>query len=186
MLWWVRWVRAQDVVLLVLFAALAATLPTLDVSEVGLFLALAALHVAEPRIPFLGTRRGKVLWIVLQLLFCYLLIGLTGALNSHYYLILLLPVVSAATYFGVVATLLFTLLAYGAYISFLLFVDFSRYTIDPDQVPVLILRGAFLAIAGNLVNVLAQELRVESSKSQQVAEELAKANRNLREAEAAV
>src|SRR5258708_15486927 len=112
--------------------------------------------------------------------------GLTGALNSHYYLILLLPVVSAGTYFGVVATLLFTLVAYGAYISFLLFVDFSRYTIDPDQVPVVILRGVFLAIAGNLVNVLAQELRVESSKSQQVAEELAKANRNLREAEAAV
>src|SRR5258708_28612274 len=112
--------------------------------------------------------------------------GLTGALNSHYYLILLVPVVAAATYFGVVATLLFTLLAYGAYISFLLFVDFSRYTIDPDQIPVLVLRGAFLAIAGNLVNVLAQELRVQSSKYQKVAEELAKANQNLTEAEAAV
>ena len=186
MLRWVRLVRPQDVVLLVLFAALTATRPSLDASEIALFLALAALHVAEPRIPFLGTRRGKVLWIVLQLFFSYLLIGLTGSLNSPYYLILLLPVVSAATYFGVVATLLFTLLAYGAYISFLLFVDFSRYTIDPDQIPVLVLRGVFLAIAGNLVNVLAQELRVQSSKYQKVAEELAEANRHLREAEAAV
>src|SRR5438445_6856274 len=186
MLRWARLVRPQDVVLLVLFAALTATRPTLDASEVTLFLALAALHVAEPRIPFLGTRRGKVLWIVLQLFFCYLLIGLTGAVNSPYYLILLLPVVSAATYFGVVATLLFTLLANGAYISFLLFVDFSRYTIDPDQIPVLVLRGVFPAIAGNLVNVLAQELRVQSSKYQKVAEELAEANRHLREAEAAV
>src|ERR1700716_875122 len=103
MLRWVRLVRPQDVVLLVLFAALTATRPTLDASEIALFLALAALHVAEPRVPFLGTRRGKVLWIVLQLFFSYLLIGLTGAVNSPYYLILLLPVVSAATYFGVVA-----------------------------------------------------------------------------------
>ena len=67
MLRWVRLVRPQDVVLLVLFAALTATRPSLDASEIALFLALAALHVAEPRIPFLGTRRGKVLWIVLQL-----------------------------------------------------------------------------------------------------------------------
>jgi len=183
---WMRWVRSQDVVLLVLFAVLTATRPALDASEVALFLALAALHVAEPRIRFLSTRRGKVLWIILQLFFCYLLIGLTGAVNSPYYLILLLPVVSAATYFGVVATLLFTLLAYGAYISFLLFVDFSQYTIDPDQIPVLVLRGVFLAIAGNLVNVLAQALRVQSAEHQKVAEELAEANQNLREAEAAM
>src|SRR5258708_10047956 len=106
--------------------------------------------------------------------------GLTGALNSHYYLILLLPVVSAATYFGVVATLLSTLLAYGAYISFLLFVDFSRHTIDPHQMPVLVLRGVFLAIAGNLVNALGQELRVGSTTHRQAGEDLSGAYRNLR------
>ena len=138
-----RWVRPQDIVLLVLFAGVAATSPTLDASEIALLLALAALHIAGPRVPFLSTQRGKVVWIVLQLLCAYLLIGYTGALSSDYYLILLLPVVSAATYFGVVATLLFTLLAYGAYISFLIFVDFSRYTIDPDQVRVLVLRFIF-------------------------------------------
>jgi two-component system sensor histidine kinase HydH len=186
MLRWMRLVRPQDVVLLVLLAALAATGPILDASVVALLLALAALHIAEPRAPFLGTRRGRVLWIVLQLLFSYLLIGHTGALNSHYYLILLLPVVSAATYFGVVATLLITLLSYGAYISFVLFVDFSRYTIDPEEIRVLVLRFIFLAIAGNFVNALSEALRVQSVNYRKTAEELAEANRNLSAAEAAV
>jgi signal transduction histidine kinase len=181
-----RWVRPQDLVLLVLFAGVAAISPTLDASEVALLLALAALHIAEPRVPFLSTQRGKVVWVVLQLLCAYLLIGYRGALNSDYYLILLLPVVSAATYFGVVATLLFTLLVYGAYISFLIFVDFSRYTIDPDQVRVLVLRFIFFAIAGNFVNMLSEALRVQSANYRKAAEDLAEANRNLSAAEAAV
>ena len=181
-----RWVRPQDLVLLVLFAGVAATSSTLDASEVALLLALAALHIAGPRVPFLSTQRGKVVWIVLQLLCAYLLIGYTGALTSDYYLILLLPVVSAATYFGVVATLLFTLLAYGAYISFLIFVDFSRYTIDPDQVRVLVLRFIFFALAGNFVNMLSEALRVQSGNYRKAAEDLAAANRSLSAAEAAV
>jgi signal transduction histidine kinase len=181
-----RWVRPQDLVLLVLFAGVAATSPALDTPEVTLLLALAALHIAGPRVPFLSTQSGKVVWILLQLLFAYLLIGYTGALLSDYYLILLLPVLSAATYFGVVATLLFTLLAYGAYISFLIFVDFSRFTIDPDQVRVLVLRFIFFAVAGNFVNMLSEALRVQSGNYRKAAEDLAAANRSLSAAEAAV
>jgi signal transduction histidine kinase len=85
-----------------------------------------------------------------------------------------------------VGTLLFTLLSCGSYLSFVLLIDFNQWIIDPEGIRVLIMRLTFLAIAGNLVNVLAQELRVQSSKYQKVAEELAEANRNLREAEAAV
>jgi signal transduction histidine kinase len=186
MLRWMRLVRPQDVVLLVLFAAMALASPTLDITEASLLAALGAVQVAGPKLAFLRSARGKVLWIILQVLFAYLLIGYTGGLISNYYLILLLPVISAATYLGVVGTLLFVLLSCGSYISFVLFVDFSRFSIDPDQIRVLGMRLLFLAIAGNLVNVLAQELRVQSSKYQKVAEELAEANRNLREAEAAV
>ena len=100
-----RWVRPQDIVLLVLFAALAAASPTLDASEVTLLAVLAGLQIAGPRIPALGTRYGKILWIVLQLTVAYLLVGYTQGLNSNYFLILLLPVISAATNFGVVGTL---------------------------------------------------------------------------------
>jgi signal transduction histidine kinase len=181
-----RFVRPQDVVLLVLFAAMAAVSPTLDASEITLLSVLALLQIAGPKVPFLVTRSGKVLWIILQLVFAYLLIGYTGGLNSHYYLILILPVISAATYLGLVWTQVFTFLAYGVYISFLLFVDFKQFTIPPDQVQVLVLRFIILSLAGNVVSTLSEALRTQSAKYRKAAEELAEANRSLREAEAAV
>jgi signal transduction histidine kinase len=188
--------RPQDVLLLVLFAGLAAASPTRDAHEIVLLLALAAVQIAGPKIPALGTARGKVLWIVLEMLLAYVLIGHSGVqtgegwgvggLNGNYYLILLLPMISAATYLGVVGSWLITLLCCGCYLSFVLFVDFVRYTIEPDQVQVLVMRLCFLAVVGNLVNVLAEALRVQSANYRRAAEELAEANRNLNEAEAAV
>jgi signal transduction histidine kinase len=193
---WTKLLRPQDVLLLVLFAGLAAASPTRDAHEIVLLLALAALQIAGPKVPTLGTVSGKVLWIVLELLLAYVLIGHSGVqtgegwgvggLRSNYYLILLLPMISAATYLGVVGSWLITLLCCGSYLSFTLFVDFVRYTIDPDQVQVLVMRLCFLAVAGNLVNVLAEALRVQSAKYRLAAEDLAEANRNLNEAEAAV
>lgn len=193
---WTRLLRPQDVLLLVLFAGLAAASPTRDAHEIVLLLAVAAVQIAGPKIPALGTAPGKVLWIVLELLLAYLLIGHSGVqtgqgwgvggLNGNYYLILLLPMISAATYLGVVGSWLITLLCCGSYLSFVLFVDFEVWTIDPDQARVLVMRLLFLAVVGNLVNVLAEALRVQSAKYQKAAEELAEANRSLNEAEAAV
>ena len=172
--------------MVVLFAAMAAASPTLDASEGGLMFVLAVLQIAGPKLPFLRTPRGTVAWITLELIFAYLLIGYDGGLVSNFYPILLLPIISAATYLGVVGTLLFTLLSCGSYISFLLFVDFSQWIIEPEGVRVLVLRVTFLAVAGNLVNVLAEALRVQSANYRRAAEELAEANRHLSEAEAAV
>jgi signal transduction histidine kinase len=193
---WTRVVRPQDVLLLLLFAGVAAASPTRDAHEIVLLLALAGLQIAGPKIPRLGTAPGKVLWIVLELLLAYMLIGHSGVeagegwgeggLRSNYYIILLLPMISAATYLGVVGSWLITLLCCGSYLSFLLFVNFSEVTIPPDQVQVLVMRSLFFAAVGNLVNVLAEALRVQSAKYRKAAEELAEANRNLNEAEAAV
>jgi len=181
-----KWVRPQDVIMVVLFAAMAVASPTLDVSEGALLFMLAALQIAGPKLPFLRSPRGKVVWIALELVFAYLLIGYDGGLVSNFYPILLLPIISAATYLGVVGALLFTLLSCGAYISFVLFVDFSQWIIDPEGIRVLILRLTFLAVAGNLVNVLAEALRAQSANYRRAAEEVADANRQLRAAEAAV
>jgi signal transduction histidine kinase len=183
---WTSAVRPQDVVWVFLFVAIALTGPSLDAPQITLLFALAALQIAEPKLGVLSSTRGKVLWIVLKLLFGYLLIGYTGGLNSDYYLVLLLPLVSAATFLGVLGTLLFTFLACGSYVSFLLFVDWSHYSIDPDQIRVLILRLLFLGVAGNLVNTLAESLREQSAKYRSVAEQLAEANRSLSAAEAAM
>ncbi|HYM13790.1 MAG TPA: ATP-binding protein [Bryobacterales bacterium] len=183
---WMQWMRPQDIIMLALFAAMAAASPTLDVSEGLLLFVLAALQIAGPKVPVFRSPRGKVLWILLELIFAYLLIGLTEGITSNYYLILLLPMISAATYLGVVGTLLFTVLSCGSYISFVLFVDFSKYSIDPDQVRVLAMRLIFLAVAGSLVNVLAEAMRVQAANYRKAAEKLEEANRSLSEAEAAV
>ena len=88
---------------------------------------------------------------------------------------LLLPVVSAATALGVVGTLVFTLLAAGAYLSFLLFIDWSQCDIGRRR-SAHWLRVVFLAMVGNLANTLAEDLRVQSEKHRRTAEQLAEAN----------
>jgi signal transduction histidine kinase len=113
----------------------------------------------------------------------YLFIGYTGGLASRYWLVLLLPVVSAATAYGVIGTLLAALLAAGVYLSFLLFIDWTRFTIGPPELSELGLRLVFLGVVGTLANSLAEALREQSQKSKAVAEQLAEANRSLREAE---
>lgn len=178
--------RAQDGVWIFLFVVLGWLSRPLDASETGLLAALAVAQIAEPRLPLVDSNRGKVLWIVLKLLLGYLLIGYTGGLASSYYLILLLPVVSAATSLGVVATLLFTLLACGAYLSFLLFVDWSRWMVGPAEIRELGLRVVFIAMAGNLASALAEFVRIQSGNYKLVAEKLAAANRQLQAAEEAV
>jgi two-component system, NtrC family, sensor histidine kinase HydH len=97
-----------------------------------------------------------------------------------------LPVVSAATLLGVIGTLLFTLVTWGAYLSFLLFIDWTRYTMEVAQIMELVLRLVFLAMVGNLANALAERLRRESRRSKAVAQQLTEANRSLQEAEDAV
>ncbi len=177
---------AQDAVLIFLFFAIATLSPSHDVWEIGMIAALGLLQLAEPRLPWVQTLTGKIVWILLKLTVAYLLIGYTGGVASSYYLMLLLPIVTAATSLNVFATLLFSLLACGAYLSFLLFIDWTRSFIEPDQVRVIILRLLFLAVAGNLVNALAQALREQNTKYRALAEQLAEANRHLSDAQAAM
>ena len=197
----IKLVRPQDIILLVLFAAMAAVSPSLDPAEAGaniglhgrdlitvvaLLSVLAILQIAGPKLPSFRSARAKVVWVLLELILAYLLIGYTSGITSHFYLILLVPMISAATYLGVLGTLLFTLLSCGSYISFVLFINFQELIIEPDQIRVLVMRLIFLAIAGNLVNILAEALRVQSANYRRAAEELAEANRQLSAAEAAV
>jgi len=176
----------QDLVLIVLFAALALGGPERGPLTYSLLSLLAALQIAERRVPFLLTRRGSVLANLSKLALGYLLMGFTGGVNSSYHLILLIPVISAATTLGAGGTVLFTVLACASYLSFLLFLDWTRYTLPPDEVAELSLRLAFLAVTGYLTQSLAEAHRVQARKAQAAADQLAEANRNLQEAEAAV
>ncbi|MEK7406154.1 MAG: ATP-binding protein [Acidobacteriota bacterium] len=188
MAWWRRLgkIRPHDLVLALLFSALAAAGPVRRPSVIAILLTLALLQTLEPRIPLLLHPAGSTVVNLGKLGLAYLVLGLSGGLNSSYYWILLIPVISAGTTLGVVGTAIFTVLACGAYLSYLLRIDWTRYVLPPDQIPEITLRVTFLAVIGYLAQRLAEASRLEARKAEAAAAQLAEANRNLQEAEAAV
>ena len=181
---WLRIVRFQDFVWLLVFPALAATVEILDIFVIVPLAALAVAQILEPKIPARATTRSRVFWIVLKMALAYLLIGYTGGIRSNYWLLLLLPVVSAATALGVIGTLISSILAGGAYLSFLLYLDISQFEVEWG--PVLLVRILLLVMVGNLANTLAEDLRVQSEKNRRTADQLAEANLQIQHAEDAV
>jgi two-component system sensor histidine kinase HydH len=176
--------RVQDILLALMFGALIFLAH--NVREQSFLLALAVLQLVEGRIPFLTTLRGRALSVVLQLIVVYLLIGYTDGIISSYYLMLLVPLVSAATYLGMAGTLTTSVVAIGSYLSFLRFLDFKQVFIPPEQQHVLAIRCLTLAIAAVLVNSLGAAIRRQSARYKSTAEQLAAANENLLAAEAAM
>jgi signal transduction histidine kinase len=92
-------------------------------------------------------------------------------------------VVSAATSFGIVATLAVELLAALMYLSFILFVD---VTLWDTFMPELVWNVIFVAMAGNLTYILAEDLRAQTRNARRSAEHLAVANEQIKEAMEAV
>jgi signal transduction histidine kinase len=171
---------------LLLFAAMAVASPVQDAPSLTMLTGLGIFQFLEQRMRVFQTPKGMAAAVGVKLVLCYLLIGYTGALNSSYFLILLLPVVGAATTMSGWATALVTALAVASFLSFLLFLDLadsSRYLFDWKE---LFLRVVFLPVVGLLTFQLAKANRVEARKSQETAKELARANEELVKAEAAV
>src|SRR5712692_6818947 len=104
---WLR-LRSIDLLWLLVMAALAVlalTRPRHSPYEFGAFGAIALVQIAEMRFPFFATRAGAVFAVVIKLALGWLLLGVTGGIESSYSLIFLLPVVSAASSLGLAATL---------------------------------------------------------------------------------
>src|SRR5690349_3171960 len=107
---WLRLIELQDLVWVLLFAAIIVLNPEQDPSEIAMLVALAAVQIAESKFA-LNRSTGKVLWNLLKLVIVLLLIGYTHGVTSPYYLLLLLPMLSAAISRGVVATLVFSVIS---------------------------------------------------------------------------
>lgn len=179
------WLRAQDVVWLVLFTALIIFGPEKGAQARTILIAMAAFQVAEPKFPLLNTPNGSVVAILIKLALGYLLIAYTDGIASSYHFILLFPAISAATTLGLLGTTAFVALTCAAYASFIFFIP-DRLYIPKDQMPELLLRVAYFPVVGFLTHQLAESNRKRAESYQSVAEQLGVANRNLREAEAAV
>lgn len=181
-----RWIRPVDLLWLLLFATLHWLSPLRNPAERMFLMALAVFQVIQPRIPALNTPSGNVVSIALKLALGYMLIGYTGGITSSHYLILLLPVVSAATTLGWLGTTAFTVLSVGSYYSFLLFLDWDVYVMFERDFEELALRSAFLVFSGFLAFNLTEEQRREARLNRENARKLAEANTSLQKAEGAV
>jgi hypothetical protein len=178
--------RPLDVVWLLLYAALALAGPIRSTAAIEVLVGLAALQLIEPRLPWFTTREGTVALVMLKLFLAWLLIGVTDGIASSYYLILMVPVVAAATALGAVGTMLVSLLASVSYLSFLLFIDWESQNIQPDQMREIALRILLFCILAVLMYQLADASRAQARQYKETAGQLAEAYRNLEAAEAAV
>ena len=183
---WRKWLRPADFVWVVLFAAMHYASPVRNLAETELLVALCLFQILSPRLAFFQTASGNYLAISVKLLLGYLLIGVTYSLESSYYPILLLPVVSAATTLGLFGTVFWTLTAILSYLSYLLLLDWNRWFVSDPEIRELSLRALFLCLVGFLTYELAQRNKQEARNYQALAEQLAAANANLGKAEEAM
>ena len=180
----VRRFRIQDAILAVMFAALVFL--GHDLEEQLLIGGLAVLLLADRKTERLSRLPARLAITALQLATLFGLFWITDGVNTLYYLLLLVPIVSAATYLGVTGTVLSSILSIGTYLCYLLFIDWHQWFIEQEQMHVLAVRGILLVVAAVLVNSLGEAIRMESARHKAAAEQLAAANRHLQEAEAAV
>src|SRR5690349_16883538 len=143
--------RVHEILIALVFIAMAVLDPDQNLQEMVLVLVLGVLQLAEVRLPVLETKRRAVIWIVVKLAVALWLIGISGRVDSHYYLMTLLPVISAATYLGPLGTLIASVLAASSVVSFLLSYNWDVVTISTKDQERLAINVLFIVIAGQLV-----------------------------------
>jgi signal transduction histidine kinase len=182
-----RLFRAHDFVWLLFGIALIAFDPETNYQVTIVLVLLTAFQIAEPRVRIFSSPHGQIISIVLRMALSYLLIGWSHTLFSRYFLIFLIPIISAATMFDVLGVVLVTAIAIAAYFSFLLPVWPVDYAaLSPADIREMCLRASFFAIVAYVVYEQASAKRKEMKRTEEAAERLAQSNRSLRRAEASL
>jgi signal transduction histidine kinase len=175
----------MDVLWLVLLAGLAVLPPTREYHKQLILLAFGVLQLNESWLVARLPSRGPAYLVLLKIALATLLINHTGevAINSYYYPIYYLPVVTAAEYFSPWATLLWTALASAAYCSYL-YPAGQEFELTAENYELLAIRILFFFLAAMLVNRSVVENRRTTQRYQELAETLAETNRRLEQAQA--
>jgi signal transduction histidine kinase len=173
----------QDILLVVMFTALIVLAHT--AGDRAYLTGIAFLQLIEGKVGWLDKLSGRIASVTLQLVICYLLLG---AIDSKYFPLVLLPVASSASYLGLTGTLVTSIVTIGAYLTYLspYYIDYKTYELDPEGIHVIAIRCISLAVVAVLVNFLGEARRAAATRYKEAAEQLEKANRSLRDAEAAV
>jgi two-component system, NtrC family, sensor histidine kinase HydH len=182
-----RSLRWLDLLLLLFLAGLAIADPINEPHKQLILLAIAISQWLEGRLVTWKPVRGASYSVIIKILLATLLIDHTGtiAIESSYYPVYYLPVVTAAVYFGTIGTLAWTTLASAAYCSYLIPVFFlKQYELSPGGETELALRILFFYLAGLVVNRFAVERKRQTERYQRLATELAEMNLQLEQAQA--
>src|SRR3984893_16103005 len=174
-----------DFLWLAFLGGLALLPPLYEIHKQIIILAIVVFQFFEGRLVSRLPKRGPAYSVAIKILLATLLLDHTGemGINSNYYPIYFLPVVSAAVYFGPVATLAWTAAASLAYLS-LLIPALQEYDLDPAGASILTIRVLFFFIAGILVNRFVMENRRHVERLEILSGQLEQTNQQLRRAEA--
>jgi signal transduction histidine kinase len=178
----------MDVLLLVFLASLAVLNPVSEIHAQLALLSIGIFQVFERSFIGVAGPRGEAYSILLKIALASLLISYTGSaqqpsINSSFYLIYYIPVVTAAMYSGPWGTLGWTALTSAAYCSFLIpALQEYRWTVSAARE--LAIRNLFFFLAAMLVNRFVMESRDQAERYRRVAEQLAETNKQLEQAQA--
>jgi nitrogen-specific signal transduction histidine kinase len=178
----VSWI---DLLWLAFLAGLALLSPIEEVHKQLTLAAIAIVQISERRLVTWRPRSGPVYSVLAKIGLATVLLGHTGeiGINSSYYPIYYLPVITAAIYFGPLGTLLWTAAASLAYCSFL-YPALQEYELTSGGLALLAIRILFFFFAAVLVNQFAMENRRQVGRYQSLSLTLAQKNRELEQAQA--
>jgi two-component system, NtrC family, sensor histidine kinase HydH len=178
-------VNWMDILWLLFLAGLAVLPPVEEVHKQLILLAFGVLQLAEAWLVAAVPRRGAFYLVILKIALATLLVDHTGelAINSYYYPIYFLPILTAAEYFGPWGTLFWTGLASGAYCLYL-YPALQEYEISEENYSLLAIRVLFFFLAAMVVNRFVVDNRRQTQRYQELAEKLAEMNRRLELAQA--
>ncbi len=156
-----------------------------------ILIAIGAFQIFEYRLLEKIPLRGRYYSVLLKISLGSLLLDHTGGIESSYYLIYFLPVVTAAEYFELLATLAWTALTSAFYVSFVIWpltqnLDYEGHSLleIPDRsITELALRNLFFFLVAIFVNRFVTENRRQAQRYRQLAETLAETNRRLEQAQ---
>jgi two-component system sensor histidine kinase HydH len=174
----------MDVLWLLFLAILALLPPRAEIHKQLTLLAIGVVQFSESWLLARVPRRGASYIVLLKIALATLLIDHTGevGINSSYYPIFYVPIVTAAEYFSPLGTLLWTALASAAYCSYL-YPALQEYEITPENYGLLAIRIVFFFLAAMVVNRFVVENRRQIKLHQELAETLAETNRRLEQAQ---
>src|SRR6266446_3761712 len=170
---------------LVFLGGLALLPPLSEIHKQLIILAIVVVQLFEGWLINRQPTRGPAYVVAIKILLATLLLDHTGdmGINSNYYPIFFLPVVSAAVYFGPIGTLAWTTVASLAYLS-LLIEALQEYELGSSGISILTIRVLFFFIAAILVNRFVMENRRQVERLETLSKQLEETNRDLRRAEA--